>query len=450
MLPSILRDGRRAAACATVLLCTSVVSAQSNDLSKMSTEELRALLQRNLDETQALREQVDALAAEAELARRLPVEPVQRGETQQVFPNRNNPSVGVFIDFVADAGNAEEKIGEGDRASDREIEVDLRAPIAPFADGVLILAFEDIGGSEYETHVEEAYARIALDALLGGQTPGEMLVGRFRLPFGRNNRLHTHDLPQVDRAVPLAYQFGEEGLGGDGVMVQTPVHRTEGGGVTSLEAALVIGENMTGEESLLGEAAEDAGLELDSDGLLASARLSHFRPLGDLSDIEFGASVLRGVTDDAVTTDVDTEIRPKAQGVDVTLRTRDDETGQGSWLFQAEVIRTNFDYGAPAAPGFPVGNDSTRGWTVMAQRQTGPASYVGVRAGAADMLASAESVIEQSAYWTFYPDEFFRVRVQAQHFSVDDGGARESVWRGLLQLTFNFGAHLPHPYWVNR
>ena len=54
--------------------------------------------------------------------------------------------------------------------------------------------------------------------------------------------------------------------------------------------------------------------------------------LSPQSDVEFGASYLRGVGSNAVRTDLGTKIEPTVYGLDATVRSRDDESGQDSWL----------------------------------------------------------------------------------------------------------------------
>lgn len=465
MLRILMRDGRATLFGVAVLVLAPLASAQESDTTKDKTnDELRTLLQQALDELHDLHGRVDELEGqkaapksddddlEAQLQALLgedEAEPAPQSPPRTVFPSAYNPRIGVFMDAVTNFGNEKEKLGTGDSFSLRETEIDLSLPLSPFAEGVLVYSIEDQGNGEFGSTIEEGYASITLADLIGVDTPARVRVGRFRLPFGRNNRLHTHDLPQVDRAAPVTYQFGEEGISGNGLLLETPLASGDAG-TTSLELAAVNGDVFTGSEGLLGEAASDAGLSITSDAPLGVARVSHFVSFDPLHDLEVGATYLSGVNGHTIVTDAGTDIVPRAAGLDATVRMRDDESGQGSWLFQGELVRTNFDFGSPAAAGFPTGNEATSGWSLTAQRQIGPASYVGVRTGASDVLASTDKVHEQSAYWSWYADEFFRVRVQGQHLSVADFGADESVWRGLVQFTWNFGAHLPHPYWVNR
>ena len=55
-----------------------------------------------------------------------------------------------------------------------------------------------------------------------------------------------------------------------------------------------------------------------------------------------------------------------------------------------------------------------------------------------------------SPYVSWYITEFMRLRGQYEHrvFRIDGNSSSEEAV--FLQLTFLFGAHPPHPYWVNR
>ncbi len=382
----------------------------------------------------------------------------QRPEPRStVFPSAFNPRIGVFMDGTADFGNVHEKLDDdsGDRFSLRETEIDFRLPISAFAEGVLIASYEDAGDGEFESTIEEGYADVGLRGLLDNDSDTQMRVGRFRVPFGAQNQLHLHDLMQVDRPFAASAQLGPEGLIGDGFEFTTPLFASEDedglGQATSLRFALTNGEMFTGDEALLGEVAGAGGIHLKSGGPIFSGRASHFVELSSLSDVEFGASALRFLTDDSVEVTGGGEIQPEFLGVDATFRTRDDESGVGGWVVTGEVIQTDVDYGASSGV-FPDGDETTRGWYLTAQRQLDASTYVGLRLGRSDVLTTDGDITDITPYVTWYADEFFRIRLQGQHLKTTgfEDGDNASATRGLLQFSWNFGAHQPHPYWVNR
>lgn len=365
------------------------------------------------------------------------------------FPSAFNPRIGIYTDAVIDVSSGDRD--DGDRFSLRETEIDFRLPFAPWGEGVLITAFEDAGEGEFETHLEEGYAALALGDMLDMDTDATARVGRFRVPFGHDNKLHTHDLLQVDRSLPVQYLLGEEGLIGEGVEFAMPLfHRDSKSGLgqtTTGHLAIVNGELFTGEESLLGEMADEAGIDLDSDSPVYVARVSHYAELSRLSDVEVGVSALGELGSAAIESDSGQSVEPNLLGADVTWRQRDDETGVGSWLVALEAIRGDFDFSDPERMDFPNGSEEASGWSLTAQRQTSPRTYVGLRVGETEMIGSDEEVSDISPYVSFYADEFFRIRLQGQQLDYRDA---DDVNRLLLQFTWNFGAHNPHPYWVNR
>ncbi|MGQ0552686.1 MAG: hypothetical protein ACT4PU_05655 [Planctomycetota bacterium] len=428
----------------------------------------------------------EADALEAQLRALLPPgDLTPAAQRVQSFPSAYNPKIGVFMDATAEGGSFDRKLGVGDeKLSLRETEIDFRLPISPFAQGVAIVTLHDEGGGEFHTAIEEGYADVSLGGLFDTDSASTARIGRFRPMFGRNNRLHRHDWLQAHLPLPVRNLLGEEGLVGDGLAFTIPIGSTTGGAgfggaagsgggsgsATVLDLAIVDGSMLTGEESLLGEIAAGtdttppAGtpLGLDSDAPVATARLSHYRELGPLSDIELGLSTLQPLGDDAITTDFgagtapDTRVHPAVYGIDLTWRSRDDETGVGSWLVQAEALRSVIDYGDVFTAGtfapFPFGDERREGWYLTVQRQVSPTVYIGVNYGQSDVLASADSERSITPYVSWYADEFFRIRAQVEALTrnVSGGPDIHGAYRAALQFTWNFGSHQPHPYWVNR
>jgi hypothetical protein len=440
---------------------TSIATAQD------TVDNLREQLDRALAAIAELQERVARLEGEragveipddleAQLQALLGEEPAALPSTRsKVFPSAYNPRIGVFVEALAEGGNADEKLGtDGDRFSLREVEVDMTLPVSPFAEATFIAAFEDRGAGEFESRVEEAYADVSVAALTGSDTGLRLRVGRFRLSFGVDNILHTHDLPQADRPLAVTRQLGGEGLVGDGLQLTLPLSSSEARdgliSATSASLALVNGDLFTGDDALLSDIATSAGLILDSDAPLIVARATHFAELSELSDIEFGVSWLTGLGSNAVTTDVMTKVEPSLFAVDVTWRSRNDETGMGSWLVSAQSIRSEVNYHEAATPGFPTGLEQTDGYWITVQRQVAANTYWGMRLGSSEVLGTQDSISALSPYVSWYADEFFRVRLQAQQLRTHTSGVDATAYRGLLQLSWNFGAHKPHPYWTSR
>jgi hypothetical protein len=246
--------------------------------------------------------------------------------------------------------------------------------------------------------------------------------------------------------------LGPEGLVGEGVMVHQPLASWESEGglgrTVNLDFSVVNGEMFVG-DTALGEAADEAGLGLQSDDPMYVGRVSQYSELDALSDLELGVSAIGPLGANAVDTDSGERVHVHYLDADITWRDRTAEHGVGSWLVQAEGMRAWID---DNASNF-VPDSSDQGWWLTVQRQTSPNWYVGVLYGTSDVLSSTAHQDSISPYVTWYADEFFRVRGEIEHLTQSGGGADDNFSdanRLLLEFTWNFGVHAPHPYWVNR
>jgi hypothetical protein len=449
---------------ATVPLGLLAALALSPHLSAQTNEELQEQLAAERAARQELERRIAELEKrmtpsetdEMERQLQLLVEPGGLEQAEARAPSSPafyNPSIGVFMDSVADVGNFDRRTGEdSDKFSLRETEIDMRLPISPFATGVGVFSWENLGNNEFDSVIEEGYADIGLGKLFDKKDwDTTAKIGRFRPMFGRNNQLHLHDWMQVNQPIAVQNLLGEEGVVGEGVMFNTPLfHSGEEAGTgrtTSLNLALVNGELFTGEDNAPGSIASDAGDPLHSDGAMAVTRLSQFMELGPLSDLEMGVSNITELDSDALVLDSGQEVTPTYWDADITWRSRDDETGIGSWLLQAEAIRAELD-----DDGAGIYSTSNRdGWWTTVQRQISTTVYLGLLYSQSDVLDSDTKQKEISPYISWYADEFFRIRTQLDFLQQDDSADDFSdAHRLLMQFTWNFGAHAPHPYWVNK
>src|SRR5262245_35753397 len=106
----------------------------------------------------------------------------------------------------------------------REVELDLRASVDPFVDGVAILSVESEVPGSFSVSVEEFYAVIKSLPLPFWETPPlgtKIKIGRFRTEFGLNNKSHTHDLPQTDRPLVIEEFLGLEGQAANGISTKS-------------------------------------------------------------------------------------------------------------------------------------------------------------------------------------------------------------------------------------
>jgi hypothetical protein len=135
-----------------------------------------------------------------------------------------NPTLTVVGNFLWRLDDKRVTNENGDRIDDqanlREAELDLRAAIDPYADGVCILSVSsDVPGS-YSVDVEEFLINVkSLPVSFWEEPPlgTKIKIGRMRTEFGRNNRLHLHDLPQSDRPLVIDEFLGPDGYAANGI-----------------------------------------------------------------------------------------------------------------------------------------------------------------------------------------------------------------------------------------
>jgi hypothetical protein len=133
--------------------------------------------------------------------------------------NAFNPRLVVATDLLGRLAVNHYKTLEGgkpidDRFQLREAELDFRADIDPYAKGVAIIAVAETDPGQFAVDVEEGY--FTLETLPAGL---KLKAGRFRVPFGRMNALHTHDLPQSTRPYMIQDLFGPDGYNDNGAVL---------------------------------------------------------------------------------------------------------------------------------------------------------------------------------------------------------------------------------------
>ena len=340
--------------------------------------------------------------------------------------NRFNPQITVFGNLLARSDDQPVHVADDpaepridDSINLREVELDFRAAIDPFADGVLILSAESEVPGEYEATVEEGYATLkSLPGLESAPLGLKLEVGRFRASFGRFNRIHLHDLPQVDYPRSLQVALGEEGYIQNGLsgtfFLPSPSDST------TLEATL----------ELLGGGDVPMAEDLDAGDVAGLARLAWFQELGASHSLDTGTSYWAA------------EDQRSLLGVDLNYKWRPHTAGNArSFLLGGELF---------ASDGGDSGLDDALGWFGWSQVQLSRSLYLGVRYDESEELEDASLHTQVlSAFATWYTSEFLRLRLGGSGYESDlaEVDGRTSVF---LELNFVFGSHPVEPYWVNR
>ena len=347
-----------------------------------------------------------------------------------------NPTLTVAGDFLArfddrkvylDNDPAEPRID--DTLNLREAEIDLRASVDPFVDGVAIISIESEVPGTYDATVEEFFATIKSLPLPLWESPPlgtKIKVGRFRTEFGLNNKSHTHDLPQSDRPLVIREFLGEEGMAANGISTQSFLPSP---GDTALELTLQL---LQGGESNLSQ---------DGNHLAYLGNLNLFLPLADEHSLNLALIGFAG------TNDPDDRDRSRCASAEVLYKWKPLRQGEySSFLLGAQVFAAVHE--DPAGP--PDSRSRPLGYDVWAQCQVSSRLYAGIRWDFTETLADDDVQRKQlSPYLTWYSSEFFRARFTYQH-TWSDLAIEDRLDSFMLELVIVFGAHPPEPFWVNR
>ncbi|MDZ7344179.1 MAG: hypothetical protein ONA90_06655, partial [candidate division KSB1 bacterium] len=174
----------------------SLKTARQNNAADQQ-EEFDRIEQRFEKRTQALENKIDA---------------VSRASAPTIF----NPRITAFINFAARADDqsvfdSAQEAEISDRPFLRTIELDFRAPVDPYAEAIAILAIEDEAGTGFAIDPEEVYGIVKRLPILEKAPLGlKIKVGKYRAPFGVNNRLHLHDVPWTTRPLVVSKYLGTE------------------------------------------------------------------------------------------------------------------------------------------------------------------------------------------------------------------------------------------------
>ncbi len=315
----------------------------------------------------------------------------------------------------------------------REAELDLRAAIDPYADGLLIVAIEQEPTGEFETSVEEGYALVKHAPFLEQPPLGlQAKLGRFRTEFGRLNRLHTHDLPQSTRPLALKTFLGSEGYIADGastrLLLPSVLDRES---AWELTAQLVQGGSVN-----VAEARNDPNV-------LANLRWS--RAFGDAHLADLAGIFDRGTTDEA------SDGHAYTYSLDWMYKWKPPRYGEWrSALLGGQLFYSDRDVTVPG-PGGPVDRSrSPFGYFVFAQYQLDPRWYGGVRWDWTEDITDTDARrFAVHPYLTYYFTEFLRFRLGYEH-RWNRNNAQDDLNTVFGEMNFVFGSHPPEPFWVNR
>lgn len=344
------------------------------------------------------------------------------------------PDISAISDFVVDLSPEGSTQEEGDRMTMRELEIALGANVDPYFRADFILG---ISGHE-GISIEEGYATaLALPANLQAR------VGRFHMPFGKQNTTHRAELHTLEYPWVIQRFLGDHALKGTGVWVSkifAPFGFYQELLVTAVE--LVPGHE---EEELVTEEPLTKGFRFNY-----SARLRNYLDLSESANVELSASALMGPRRQAYEFGFapDAEVNAIAAdqahfGGDLTFRWRPLQQG----LYRSFIANAEFIYQANARdpdPNYLGPSRDFRGAYGFARWQLTRRTYVGARY---DWLEDPEedgrTFKAASGYFQWFPSEFSKVNLA---FERTMPRIAPSVNRILVQAVFAIGPHRPHPF----
>jgi len=391
----------------------------------------------------ALQEEINALKAQIqqlterlqELERRLQE---QEQQPAPAVPATNLPQISV----VANGGalfQDRKRDDNRNRFENDELEVAFQSWVYPSIRFDAILAFdkeEDFAGS-----VEEAYATV----VQLGNTPVGAKLGRMRLPFGRVNPIHPHQLLHRDLPLPVLNLLSDHGAISNGAVLNylLPSQRLYAQlqvGLFTLNDHAALGvphhhanhdaEHENGEEEEDGEEHEHDAEPLGADGqLLRMARLTLAPVINRDNELEFGLS---GLTTRARNGD-----NLRLLGVDFQYR-RFYGAAQ-RLLLAGEWFQHRREHGGTGVnrQGYYLlaSYKPDRYWEYGLRYDWSQRAYLNAEQ---DVTGSDRAL---SAILTYRLNEQSYIRLQWRNLKPADDSVRNEL---LLQLMFGFGPH-SHP-----
>lgn len=345
--------------------------------------------------------------------------PVYGAASSKVF----NPDIALIGNFIGAVG--ENEVAPRPSLSLNEAEASFQAIVDPYARADFFLTF-----SPEEVGVEEGY--ITFTSLPAGLL---LKAGKFKADFGKVNTLHPHVLPWIDLPLPMVNLLGgEEGLNDAGVSVS----RLFPNSLLFLEATAQV---FRGEAEGLFAAPRRQDVAL-------LGRLRAYRDLSESTNLEFGASAVRG------TNDTGAGFHTTVFGADFTVRWRPLRRAiYHRLMLRSELFwsrRQQLEGGADpfsraeGGPGAARETARAFGFYGSAEYQLGRRWFAGARYESSER-ASEPGLRDRagSLLLTYWPSEFSQIRGQLRRTSYGEGLAANEL---LFQFLFAIGAHGAHPF----
>ena len=360
------------------------------------------------------------------------------GPQRQPVNPRLLPDISAIADVVGDLSEGGSTQEDGSRFGVREVELAIGANVDPYFRADFILGLSDLEGIA----IEEAYGTaLALRWQLQAR------IGRFRMPFGKQNLVHRSELHTIEYPYAIQRLLGEEAMKATGVTVSrilSPFGFYQ-------ELQLTVADR-------LGEAPEDLvpsePTNADLSGLAYGARLRNYWDFSQNTNLELSASAVTGKVEQPY----DFGAAPPAPGVnavnaeqqllgaDMTFRWRPLERGlYRSFIAQAEFFHQRNARDPDVA--FEGPNRDFSGAYGFTRYQLSRRLYVGARYDwLQDPELGGETLTAASGYLQWFPSEFSKMVLGFERVMPAAATGLAATNRILLQATFAVGPHRPHPF----
>jgi hypothetical protein len=343
------------------------------------------------------------------------------------------PDISAVGDLVGDFSPKGSTQPGGERFGIREVEIAVQAAVDPYFRGDVFLGVSDAEGIA----IEQAY--LTTTNLPYGL---EARLGRYLMPFGKQNLTHRHDLHTVEYPWVIQRFFGDEGLKGTGVWVSKVL--SPFGFYQELQVTAV---------DRLGERPEDLFVSEPANkrlsGMGYTARLRNYFDVSEAANFEVSGSVMTGMREREALSGVDVpdgflpavNARQTTVGADVTYRWRPLQQGlYKSVIVQGEFMRQFNE----AAAGLAEPARAYDGAYLFGRYQVAARTFVGARYDwVQDPENGGRTLNAGSGYLEFFPSEFSKLTAAFERYVP---GGFSGTNRLLLQATFSLGPHKPHPF----
>jgi hypothetical protein len=338
-----------------------------------------------------------------------------------------NPNISVIGLFDYQAGGAPgDPLANGARVD--EIELALQAPIDPFASLDVFVSFPHKETPELEE------ARLTWLNLPGGL---QARAGMLLADFGRINPLHTHELPQIDRPLPLREILGQESLRDPGAelswLAPLPWYS---------KASLQVLSRSVGHHHEEGE--EEPFQLFPSGGSKSPLFVARWDNLFDLDE---NTTLNLGLSGARSTIGSDELTRSRLAGADLTLKWKPLDREWISLTWQSEVLLGDRLLPAPQpqSPQDPPGEpfrQSFRGWYSFLNYQFDRNFRAGVCYGTVTMPGDLRQH-EYTGLLEWIPSEWNSLRFQ---YSRNSSNFQSPYNLFLFQWNVVVGPHGAHKY----